>query len=108
MTQEAQRIAIAGLLPNLIHVETSNVLNPDQPMETTFLWKDTELIRDWYPVKERDWLWIMHEAEKTLSLKQREVYYDELGKVSGWLTVCATAAQRTEAFLRTIGLWKSS
>lgn len=49
----------------------------------------------------------MHEAEKTLSEDNRKSY-------RGWLVVVccgnhwhATAAQRAEAFLRTLNLWKA-
>ena len=52
----------------------------------------------------------MHEAEKTLSFSQETKYVANLMKqhkeypmTTGFL---ATAAQRAEAFLRTIGKWK--
>lgn len=58
----------------------------------------------------------MHEVEKTLSLDQRDIYYDKLwdvcdrasrmASVSDWLVPTATAAQRAEAYLRTINKWK--
>jgi len=58
----------------------------------------------------------MHEAEKVLGDKQIE-YYHLLVKATCWLStdplasvkaVRATAAQRAEAFLKTLGLWKES
>jgi hypothetical protein len=57
----------------------------------------------------------MHEAEKTLTLDQRRTYWNRLCLVTekgrmaeaSWLTTTATAAQRAEAFLKTIGKWKS-
>jgi len=59
----------------------------------------------------------MHEAEKKLHLNQRNNYIDQLfrvcekaqrmASVPGWLIPTATAAQRAEAFLRTLNLWKS-
>jgi hypothetical protein len=63
----------------------------------------------------------MHEAEKVLTDLQHQHYYAALELVcsgipydsngwygAGWLyrTATATAAQRTEAFLRTIGKWE--
>jgi hypothetical protein len=52
----------------------------------------------------------MHEAEKVLSLEQSNDYRLRLADVcirdgSGW-TAFATASQRAEAFLRTIGKWQ--
>ncbi len=46
----------------------------------------------------------MHEAEKALTGEQSWQYVQLLSGYSneGW---CATAAQRAEAFLRTLGLW---
>jgi len=50
----------------------------------------------------------MHEAEKALSLKGRNNYIDWLGTTyyDSWEFCRATAAQRAEAFLRTIGKWE--
>lgn len=66
----------------------------------------------------RSWYWIpdylsdlnaMHEAEKALTDDQFFDYLDRLtitaGKALRGLS-CATAAQRAEAFLRTIGKWE--
>lgn len=57
----------------------------------------------------------MHEAEKVLTEHQRIVYKETLAditphdpSVSLWGLCHATAAQRAEAFLRTIGKWESS
>ena len=54
----------------------------------------------------------MHEAEKVLTDEQRRLYAAFLAsKFNGWSMfalgklLCATAAQRAEAFLRTIGKW---
>ena len=60
----------------------------------------------------------MHEAEKVLTLGQRVIYADNLciiwtGRddravpIWFWITE-ATAAQRAEAFLRTIGKWEEA
>lgn len=49
----------------------------------------------------------MHEAEKVLTNDQREDYMNWLGTCdTEWNSIHATAAQRREAFLRTIGKWK--
>jgi hypothetical protein len=60
----------------------------------------------------------MHEAEKFLDESQDHpiTYWEELEKVVGCKdsndgnemrkVICATAAQRSEAFLRTLGLWR--
>lgn len=57
----------------------------------------------------------MHEAERTLDINQLSQYADELDKIcvevhicplTHWsAVVCATASQRAEAFLKTIGKW---
>jgi hypothetical protein len=50
----------------------------------------------------------MHEAEKAMSLDGRNNYIDLLGMTyhDSWEFCRATAAQRAEAFLRTIGKWE--
>ena len=56
----------------------------------------------------------MHDAEKVLTEDQREQYLNSLYKVcnpdsmlnDAWNLNCATAAQRAEAFLRTIEKWE--
>lgn len=58
----------------------------------------------------------MHEVEKALTLDQRHIYYRRLwhicdkahrmASVGEWLVPTATASQRAEAYLRTIGKWK--
>lgn len=58
----------------------------------------------------------MHEAEKVLTEDQQEQYLNNLYEVcnlhsminDAWNLNCATAAQRAEAFLRTIGKWEES
>ena len=47
----------------------------------------------------------MHEAEKTLSDKHGD---DEWSRYTDSITVCATAAERAEAFLKTLELWQYS
>ena len=50
----------------------------------------------------------MHEAEKVLTDDQREVFYPR--NLGAWQrpfnVIYATARQRAEAFLRTLGKWK--
>jgi hypothetical protein len=48
----------------------------------------------------------IHEAEKVLNNVQRERYRTELVYSQAGRDVFATAAQRAEAFLRTIGKWE--
>lgn len=53
----------------------------------------------------------MHEAEKWLTWKQRDAYRELLTEAeqgAGWNILHATAAQRAEAFLRTLNLWTES
>jgi len=50
----------------------------------------------------------MHEAEKTLAYHQHRAYWTQLSMYTagvGMFPGEATAAQRAEAFLRTIGKW---
>jgi hypothetical protein len=51
----------------------------------------------------------MHEAENILSSEkwQRRDYIDYLSEDDQWLHVHSTAAQRAEAFLRTLNLWEN-
>ncbi len=55
----------------------------------------------------------LHEAEKVLGPKQKPVYCSELWELCvtpnsnhEWKMLHATAAQRAEAFLKCLGLWK--
>jgi hypothetical protein len=51
----------------------------------------------------------MHEAAKVLKSKERMQWSDWLHKIAGYHSydlAQATAAQRAEAFLRTLNLWK--
>jgi hypothetical protein len=50
----------------------------------------------------------MHEAEATLRFDDRNHYIDRLGETyhDSWEFCTATAAQRAEAFLRTVGKWE--
>lgn len=66
---------------------------------------------DWYTVD----LNAMHEAEKILAPKSWNNfsdkwwdYHNNLKRVTEGRAICATARQRAEAFLRTLGKWKEA
>ena len=97
MNKEKQRIAIAEAcgwepLPE-------GHFHPDNPIGQTM----PNYLND---------LNAMHEAEKTLTHEQRIDHMEWLGMCPDdyghkvWAYVHATAAQRAEAFLRTIGKWE--
>lgn len=51
----------------------------------------------------------MHDAEKVLNPEQEDLYWDNLLRAHEYVqfwAASATAAQRAEAFLRTLGLWR--
>jgi hypothetical protein len=111
MNPEQQRIAIAEacgwkFIPEYYHGE-------DQPPEFTTVTPDGKHLCGYYPDYLND-LNAMHEAEKQLLATQFKRYHDVLvAQVIGWsahenehIAIHATAAQRAEAFLRTINLWK--
>lgn len=52
----------------------------------------------------------VHEAENCLSLDDRNHYIDALGTIykGSWEFATATARQRAEAFLRTLGKWEEA
>jgi hypothetical protein len=53
----------------------------------------------------------MHEAEKVLTGKQQGYYWDHLQYIitdDGFEQLHATARQRAEAFLRTLGKWEEA
>jgi hypothetical protein len=99
MKPEQQRIAIAeacGWKPNPFQMDMRGQVFPQSP---------PDYLND---------LNAMHEAEKVLTEEQRIAYSDctydialkaqkEIGK---WRWISLTAAQRAEAFLRTIGKWE--
>ena len=51
----------------------------------------------------------MHEAENTLTKKQKKEYEENLSglKYCGFMLCFATSSQRAEAFLKTLNLWKN-
>jgi hypothetical protein len=54
----------------------------------------------------------MHGAEKVLTEKQQQVFLYQLNgeivQTKNWKLVHTSAAQRAEAFLRTLNLWKDT
>ena len=114
MKAEAQRIAIAKACGWKVHPKHKG-LDLSEELEC---WTDDpprgfaselRLKRD-LPDYLND-LNAMHEAEKTLGGAQMIDYGNLLPQIVAdhWPNVCmATAAQRAEAFLRTLGLWKES
>jgi len=112
MNPEAQRIAIAEacgwkFIPEYYHGE-------DQPPELTTVTPDGRHLCGYYPDYLND-LNAMHEAEKMLTDEQDLEYSESLEQVVGARfnsnngedmrrLRSATAAQRAEAFLRTLNL----
>jgi hypothetical protein len=112
MTPEQQRIAIAEACGWKVHPKDRFiVIPPNAPHSVQPLHTLPDYLND---------LNAMHEAEKLLIFSTRQQYYQKLVEVvSGFIGVpepapyrvadiecCrATAAQRAEAFLRTLNLW---
>jgi len=119
MTPEKQRIAIAEAC-GWTEVKRFQIQNgPEHPWfiqgKTPTSWKGKD-VRPWLPDFLND-LNAMHEAERALKDAECEIYMDTLTETSGGdvdmgtASFCgyfATAAQRAEAFLRTLGLWEES
>lgn len=101
MTPEQQRIAIAEACG--WSYEKNETYAPDG----AFWWSKNPEFPDYL-----NDLNAMHEAENVLTgYPQRVTYYETLSKIVGYLTfefAHATAAQRAEAFLRTIGKWTNN
>lgn len=51
---------------------------------------------------------VMHEAEKVMNSEQWVAYGKELSRLDVFPMVHATARQRAEAFLRTLGKWEET
>jgi hypothetical protein len=76
---------LTGVPPEFIHYEWNRVIIPDYLNDLN----------------------AMHEAEEVLTdSDQKHKYASLLGRHDYWLLIHATAAQRAEAFLRTIGKWE--
>lgn len=110
MNKEEQRIAIAeacgwteiGVIDYLcgIHPQMLNAKAYDGSSLTPPIWEVPDYLND---------LNAMHEAEKIL--QHYGVFVDKLAEIMGQprqsiMLVNATAAQRAEAFLRTLNLWE--
>lgn len=109
MNPEAQRIAIAEACGWKLIPEYYN--GPDSPPEFTTVTPEGNHLCGFFPDYLND-LNAMHEAEKVLREGHSvrwQVYKDYLGVICGMEntpTIHATAAQRAEAFLKTIGKWE--
>ena len=120
MTPEAQRIAIAEACGWKMHTVAK-----DDPYTCThcgihyspMIWRAWEIPYLWcnknnetQPPNYLGDLNAMHDAEKVLTNEQLEVYCNILHKPNHgvYWAIHATASQRAEAFLRTIGKWEES
>ena len=118
MTPDEQRIAIARACgwTNVAPVIVKNVKHEGDDITVGIRSDD-----GWIPDYLND-LNAMHEAEKVLTPKhQPDKGESQWGEYLGWLGFCvdyntrevyecvtATAAQRAQAFLRTLGLWQET
>ena len=122
MTPEAQQIAIAEAC-GWVYVGSDSctrwylspkyaplLANKDIPS----VWQEIDSRRSQLPDYLTD-LNAMHDAEKTLTPDQQAQYAMTLHEMHGiplatfWhRVICSTAAQRAEAFLRTIGKWEDT
>ena len=93
MSPKAQRVAIAESVG--IHLHDGD----HAPSNYMFVTDLPDYLND---------LNAMHEAEKMLTREQIEIYCEHLNpKNYGiWWGIHATAAQRSEAYLKTIGKWE--
>ena len=118
MNNEKQRIAIA---------EARGMIGPFENSEEWFENGDSDgciiVLRDATGKRVADYLTdlnAMHEAEKVLTFEQQTDYMHSLATTDtlhippntlslneAWYLTHATAAQRAEAFLRTIGKWEA-
>jgi hypothetical protein len=101
MTLEQQRIALAEACPTIVRERHGK--------EIKWFWQDS--LGTWWPCHRNDPLNdlnAMHEAEKVLVSRNNWELCDYVHKLhaatTGWPAL-ATAAQRAEAFLRTLNLW---
>ena len=98
MTPKAQRIAIA---------EACGTMKWSYALAPSYALAFGRFVAESVPKYTED-LNAMHEAEKALTSAQIAPYIDSLEEMNErWATPAfATAAQRAEAFLRTIGKWE--
>lgn len=129
MSPEKQRIAIA----EACGMTWCRIGTDEQPYRMLCWWNPAYAQADLSePICNPEYMWehggvpdylndldAMHEAEKALTVAQRVTYAHKIGVVlSGgsvgraipnwWFIHEATAAQRAEAFLRTLGKWGES
>ena len=110
MNQEQQRIAIAEARGwQEVLWSDLDLISPREARERKVYCRNNAQKRcEWLPDYLND-LNAMHEAEKVLDYNQMNRYQNiELSRFvyTGTTWICsATAAQRAEAFLRTIGKW---
>ena len=97
-----QKVRAAETLPEMLTIY-------NREKDDGVCWKDTDR-----PVATREWLAVMHEAEKRLSFAQRYPYikrlgYDE-GRVwdGGFNGLDAGWELRLEAYVRAIGRWEAT
>jgi hypothetical protein len=113
MTAEAQRVAIAEYLgakwwPSPINPEQS-LLAFEEPTKEQAIYLLGRAVWELVPDYLND-LNAMHDAEKVLTREQYQQYWHAVNHIAMgtvW-TLRATAAQRAEAFLRTIGKWEAA
>jgi hypothetical protein len=108
MSPEKQRIAIAEACG----------WRKAEPPNTPVWWKNGEWVSNVYDLPDYlNDLNAMHEAEKVLTKDRHAEFVGWLSTIQfgfltveeyEWATIHATAAQRAEAFLRTIGKWEES
>jgi hypothetical protein len=99
MTPESQRIAIAEAC-GWVNIPRPDSGNPCWYKKGEFVATKPEHLPDYL-----NDLNAMHEAENVLSVGQHLSYDQQLTSICGTMEYRATAAQRAEAFLRTIGKW---
>ena len=118
MTPEQQRIAIAEFCGwgyrRALNTGTFAWFSPTGSRETFWFWDSPTPCPDGLPNYLND-LNAMHEAEEELDKFQGRHFQERLFKLVNhsdtlhclnFLAIHATAAQRAEALLRTIGKWK--
>lgn len=114
MTPEEQRVAIAQVLG-----WTDIVENPAKGKEPRGCIPNESFLGQFVLPNWPNSLDLMHQAEKMLNNEGQQYWYqrnlhDVIAREAGTefadirKLISATAAQRAEAFLRTIGLWKES
>lgn len=111
MNPEAQRIAIAEACPKVAFIKTDGVPYWRYKEEPAYD-SDRFVQCEFDPLNDLN---AMHEAEKVLTDDQWFKYWlflggdwNDSGLIGYSSMLHATAAQRAEAFLRTIGKWEDS